>query len=104
MEQEKKPDLTSAKNLINYLIYTFAGVIAVLFWQSENKSKTSLENCEKEKMKAQNINEKLLLDAYQIKTEEIQKKAEEIDSLSVEKLKEQAEPTLKKIKNYTSKK
>lgn len=100
---DKKPDLNTAKNLINYVIYTFAGVISILYYTSENKSTKALEACEEENKEYRATNRQLINAAYQIKDEEIQKAAGEIDSLSMESLKAQAEPTIKKLKYYTKK-
>jgi hypothetical protein len=108
--QEQKKDLTSPKNLVNYLIYTFAGVISILYFSGEKKStailensEQSLKNCEEEKKESQKINTKLLLNAYKIKDEEIKKKANEIDSISVENIKEQTAPHIEKINSYRKK-
>lgn len=104
MAQQSKPDLNTAKNLINYVIYTFAAVISVLYYTSESKSVKALEACEEENKEYRTTNRQLINAAYKIKDEEIQKAADEIDSLSVESLKSQAEPMIKKIKYYTKKK
>lgn len=104
MSQDRKPDLTAPRNLLNYLIYTFAGVISFLYFSSEKKSTVALENCENEKKAAQQINTQLLLSAYKIKNEEIQKKAEQVDSMTAENLKDQTKETIKNIKNFTTKK
>lgn len=114
MEQQKKPDLTNFKNIFNYVVYGLAAVVSVLYLKSGTKDdkiveslEQSIKDCNDEKKGYIKNNQRLIDKAYnleQISREKdtmLVKSAEAFDSIAVRNLKEQTDPYIKKIKQYT---
>lgn len=112
--ENKKPDLTSFKNIFNYVVYGLAGIVSVLWVRSNFKEDNLVENmqeqiddCQDEKKTDRATIDKLLAKAYNLEIQNakkdtmIEKSTEKFDSISAQNLKKQTDPLLNKIKKLT---
>ena len=111
--EEKKPDLTNFKNIFNYVVYGLAAIVSLLYFNGTSKDdkiyetiNASLKICQEDNKRFQLNNQRLIDRAYNLEQTNAQKdtmlirSAEAFDSISLQKLKQQAGPYIQKIKKF----